>query len=359
MQHLSAQFSIYYSQFLNEHGELTQPLPDFAQDLNALIPLYKMMVLTRTFDSKAIALQRTGKLGTYPSSYGQEAVSVAIGSALQPTDVFTGYYRDYGALLQRGVKMEEILLYWGGDEYGSHFADCKEDFPHCVPIASQLLHATGVATAMKLRKQARCALAFCGDGATSEGDFYEAINLAGAWKLPIVFVINNNQWAISVPLKSQTACKTLAQKGIAGGIDAEQVDGNDIIALRVALDNALIKARRGEGATLIEALTYRLGDHTTADDARRYRDDNEVQAAKQKEPIKRLQQFLLSQQLWDEEKEAVLLADCQERVEAAVKNYDNTPRASVGDIFDYMYAQIPAELAEQKEMALTYFKENS
>jgi len=358
MQQLTAQFSIYYSQFLNEKGELTQPLPDFAQDPSVLVPLYEMMVLTRAFDSKATMLQRTGKLGTYPSSYGQEAISVAIGSAMQPTDVFAGYYREYGAHFQRGVKMEEILLYWGGDEQGSNFAECKEDFPHCVPIATQVLHATGIATAMKLRKQPRCAVTICGDGATSEGDFYEAINLAGVWKLPIVYLINNNQWAISVPLKLQTACQTLAQKGIAAGIPGEQVDGNDIIAVRAALDKALDRARRGEGPSLIEALTYRLGDHTTADDARRYRDENEVNSAKQKEPIKRLQKFLVAQNLWDEVKEKNLLTHCQQQVEKAVQAYENRPHSSVSEMFDYMYAQLPNELAEQREIALAYSKEN-
>jgi len=352
--HIVTQFTIHYSQFLNENGDLTQPLPPFAQQPGALVALYEMMVLTRTFDSKAIALQRTGKLGTYPSTYGQEAISVAIGSAMQADDVFCGYYRDYGVHFQRGVKMEEIFLYWGGDERGSNFADCKEDFPHCVPIASQLLHATGIASAMKIRKQPRCAVTTCGDGATSEGDFYEAINLAGAWQLPIVYVINNNQWAISVPVKTQTSCHTLAQKAIAGGIVGEQVDGNDVIALRVALERALAKARRGEGPTLIEALTYRLGDHTTADDARRYRTEEEVANAKLKEPVRRLRTYLMAQQLWDEQKEQALLSRCQQQVEQAVTNYENTPPPVISDIFDYMYAELTPELAEQRAYALAH-----
>ena len=229
------------------------------------------MVLTRAFDLKAVSLQRTGRLGTYAVSLGQEAVSVGVASAMRQEDVLLPSYRDNGTLLWRGVKMEEILLYWGGDERGNLSSGPAHDFPFCVPVGSQAPHAAGVAYAFKFRKEPRVAVCLLGDGATSKGDVYEAMNFAGVQKLPLVFVVNNNQWAISVPLKLQTACETLAQKAIAAGFAGEQVDGNDVIAVRDAAEQAIAAARNGQGPRLIEALTYRLGDHTTADDAARYR----------------------------------------------------------------------------------------
>ena len=291
-----ATFTINYQQFIKPNGELAQPLPAFAQDPQHLLKLYKTMLFTRLFNTKAIALQRTGRLGTFPSVEGEEAIGVGIGSAMAPEDVFCPYYREYGTQLLRGVTPEEILLYWGGDERGSDFKN-SHDFPFCVPIGSQILHAAGAAFAMQLRKQPYCAVAGIGDGGTSEGDFYEAINVAGVWKLPLVVVISNNQWAISVPLHKQTAAKTLAQKAIAAGFEGLQVDGDDVIAVEDAVRTALAKARRGEGPTLIEAVTYRMGDHTTADDAKRYRDALEVASHEHEDPLNRLRTYLIAQKL--------------------------------------------------------------
>lgn len=348
------QFEIQYYQFLNQLGQATQSLPTFAQDASNLIHLYRTMVLVRTFDTKAVNLQRTGKLGTYASTLGQEAITVGIGSALDPHDVFCPYYRDYGTQLLRGVKMSEILAYWGGDERGNNFSSAmaKEDFSFCVPIASQCLHAAGIAVAMKLRHQQRATLVTMGDGATSEGEFYEAINLAGAWKLPIVFVVNNNQWAISVPRKAQTNAETIAQKAIAGGFSGEQVDGNDIIAVRDRVEKALTKARHGDGPTLIEAITYRLCDHTTADDANRYRDKNELKKAWESDPILRLKSYLMNNNFWTNAAEEELLAECSKQVEAAVLEYTSTPKSPIEDMFDYHYANMPTSLNIQKQLAL-------
>src|SRR5580704_3563749 len=206
-----AQFDVTYTQFLNEKGKLVAPLPAIAKNHLALKELYKIMVLTRTFDKKAIALQRTGRMGTYAPINGQEAISAAIGHAMRPEDVFIPYYRDYAAQIQRGVKMSEILAYWGGDERGSQFACNSEDLPICVPIASQCLHAAGIAFAFQYKNEARVAVVCVGEGGSSEGDFYEAINAAGTWNLPMVFVVNNNQWAISVPRDKQTGTQTIAQ----------------------------------------------------------------------------------------------------------------------------------------------------
>jgi pyruvate dehydrogenase E1 component alpha subunit len=258
------------------------------------------------------------------------------------------YYRDHGALLQRGMPMEAILAYWGGDERGS-YQQTRQDFPICVPIATQCLHAAGAATAMQLRQQGRVAVATLGDGGTSKADLYEAINLAGAWQLPLVIVINNNQWAISTARDQQSGCHSLAQKAIAAGIQGIQVDGNDIIAMAEATHQAIEKARQGQGATLIEALSYRLGDHTTADDARRYRSNEEVEQAWQKEPLKRFRHYLYQQNLWDDTKEQALLKECEQQVEQAVTTYQHYTPQPPEAMFDHLYETLPSQLEKQRQ----------
>lgn len=344
-----AKFEIHYSQFLNHQGETAAELPGFANNTEEMLAMYRMMVLTRTFDTKAIALQRTGKMGTYASSLGQEAVTVAIGRAMRKEDVLVPAYREYGAMFQRGVEMSDIMLYWGGDERSMKFKVPSEDFPISVPIASHIPHAAGVAYAMKLRKQPRVAVAILGDGATSKGDFYEAMNLAGAWQLPMIIVVCNNQWAISVPRMAQTAAQTLAQKAIAAGIPGEQLDGNDIIAIRHRMDVALEKARSGGGATLIEAITYRMSDHTTADDASRYRSKDEVEQHKQFDPIDRTRQYITKHFGWNDQQEAALLEECAAKVEAEVKKYLDTPPMPAESMFDHLYATLPRAYQAQRD----------
>lgn len=344
-----ASFQINSTQYLDESGEAKQAFPEFASD-DALVTMYRAMVLTRTFDKKAISLQRTGKMGTYPSSLGQEAISVAIGSVMQADDVLLPYYREYGAQFLRGVKMEEILLYWGGDERGMDYEGPRKDFPICVPIATHAPHAVGVAYAMKLRQEKRVAVFVCGDGATSKGDFYEAINAAGLWKLPVVFVVNNNQWAISVRREIQTGSETIAQKAIAAGFDGEQVDGNDIVAVRDRFQAAMDKAREGKGPTLIEAITYRLCDHTTADDATRYRSEEEVNKHWEIEPVARLKKYMTAKGFWDDQKESALETECTKKVEEAVNTYLNTPVQPLESIFEYMYERMPHDLAIQARL---------
>ncbi|HFE38628.1 MAG TPA: pyruvate dehydrogenase (acetyl-transferring) E1 component subunit alpha, partial [Gammaproteobacteria bacterium] len=337
----AASFTIPYTQILNEKSELTQALPKFAENDNALIEMYQAMVLTRCFDKKAIALQRTGKMGTYPSSLGQEAISVAVGTVMQTDDVLIPYYREYGAQFIRGVSMKEILLYWGGDERGMDYQGPRKDFPISVPIASQASHAIGIAYAMKHRNEARVAVAFFGDGSTSKGDFYEALNAAGVWNLPVVFVVNNNQWAISIPRENQTACQTIAQKALAGGISGEQVDGNDIIGLQQVMSNAIERARKGNGPSVVEALSYRLCDHTTADDASRYRDEEEVKKAWQKEPVERLRRYLERNNYWSDQAEQTLLENCIAQVEEQVNAYLDTPPQAPESMFDFMFEKLP------------------
>ena len=349
---VAAKFEIHYTQFLDPHGKAVQPLPAFARDPHRLVELYRWMVLMRTYDAKAIALQRTGQIGTFASLLGKEAVEAGVGSAMAKDDVFLMTYRENGAQLMRGVTLKELFLYWGGDERGNDFAGPKRDFPICITIAAHATHAAGVAYAMKLRRQPRAAVCTLGDGATSKGDFYEGLNAAGTWQLPLVFVVTNNQWAISVPRSVQSAAQTLAQKAIAAGIEGLQVDGNDVIAVRHAMDQALAKARSGGGPTLIEALTYRLADHTTADDASRYRSPDELAEAWKIEPVLRLRTYLTESGAWDKAKEDALLRECNEQVQAAAQAYLDTPPPPPGAMFDHLYAQLPAVLQKQRAAAL-------
>jgi len=347
-----ARFEIRYSQFLDPQGNVVESLPEFAREPDELVALYRWMVLMRAYDAKAIALQRTGQINTFASLLGHEAVNAGIASAMAKDDVFLMTYRENGVQLMRGVTLKELFLYWGGDERGSDFAGPRRDFPICITIAAHATHAVGVAYAMKLRRENRAAVCALGDGASSKGDFYEAINAAGAWKLPVVFALTNNQWAISVPRARQSAAQTLAQKAIAAGIEGIQVDGNDVIAVRHAMDEALARARSGAGPTLIEALTYRLSDHTTADDATRYRSPDEVAEAWKRDPIVRLRGYLAANGAWNKAAEDALLKDCNEQVQAAAQAYLDTPPPAAAQMFDHLYAQLPAALARQRAAAL-------
>jgi 2-oxoisovalerate dehydrogenase E1 component alpha subunit len=347
-----ARFEIGWSRFLDPKGRAVRELPDFARDRAEMAALYRGMVLARSFDAKAVALQRTGRLGTFPSALGQEAVAIGIAGAMHPDDVLLPSFREHGAQLWRGVSPLELFLFWGGDERGSDFAEAREDFPICVPVGTHAPHAVGVALAFKLRREARAAVCVFGDGATSKGDVAEALNIAGAWQLPVVFVINNNGWAISVPVAQQTAAQTLAQKGIAAGIASEQVDGNDVIAVREAVARAIAKARLGGGPHLIEALTYRLADHTTADDASRYRNDADVSPRWAEEPIARLRQYLVDAGMWGKADEERMLAEISATIEAAAAAYLATPPQTPAAIFDFTYAALPQDLAEQRRAAL-------
>ena len=344
-----ANFDVRRRFYLAPDGTVLRPLPEFASNPDLLILLYRAMVLSRAFDLKAVSLQRTGRLGTYAVALGQEAVGVGIASAMRPEDVLLATYRDNAALIWRGAKMEEILQFWGGDERGNRWSGPVHDFPASIPVGSQAPHAAGVALAFRLRNEPRVAVCLFGDGATSKGDVYEAMNFAGVRKLPVVFVAVNNQWAISVPLKLQTACATLAQKAIAAGFYGEQVDGNDVIAVRDAADAAIAAARSGEGPRFIEAVTYRLGDHTTADDATRYRPPEEVQAHWKEEPIARLRAYLVSRQAWTKAQEERLAAECQEQIEAAVGRYLAIPARPPETMFDHLYAVLPKSYASQRE----------
>ena len=346
---LAAQFEIEYLQYLGPDGTLVRDdLPQLAQDTPRLLQLFKQMLFVRTFDTKAVALQRTGKLGTYASCLGHEATHVGIGACMRPEDTFAPSYREYGAQFMRGVQPREVLLYWGGDERGNDFAVPRHDFSWCVPISTQCLYAAGAALAFKLRGENRIAVSTCGDGGSSKTDFYAALNSGGAYELPLVLCVINNGWAISVPRSAQTGAKTLAQKGIAGGTFCLQVDGNDLIAVLEAMRIATERARKGEGGSVLEFMTYRLSDHTTADDARRYRDDDQVQAAWKEEPLLRLRTWLTAQGVWSEAEEAAWKAECERLIAIEVDAYLATPAPPVEAMFDYLYADPPPELLAQR-----------
>ncbi|MCB1379361.1 MAG: pyruvate dehydrogenase (acetyl-transferring) E1 component subunit alpha [Alphaproteobacteria bacterium] len=343
-----AQFSIPFRSYLGRDGQELATLPASWSDPDGLAALYRGMVFARAFDQQAIQLQRTGKLGTYASSLGQEAVGVGVAAAMREDDVLVPSFREHGALLWRGVSPVELFLYWGGDERGSNYEACRQDFPISVPVGSQFPHGAGVALALSMDGNSQASVTLGGDGSTSKGDFYEALNICGAWRLPAVFVIANNCWAISTSHVVQTAAETLAQKAIAAGLPGEQVDGNDVIAVADAVDRALSRARDGGGATLIEALTYRLSDHTTADDARRYRDEAEVTERWALEPLRRMRSWLVAREAWNTEQEEALLHDCADRVEKAVNDYLAIPPQAPEAMFDHLFAELPMPLHSQR-----------
>lgn len=309
--------------------------------------IYRDMVRMRAMDDKALKLQRQGRMGTWPPIKGQEAIQAGVAHAMDEADWLLPAFREHGIMLLRGVPGHLIYAYWAGDERGSAYPEGVRVFPVAVPVGSQWQHGTGVGLSLKLRGEKAVAVTLGGDGSTSEGDFHEAMNCAGVFQTNSVFVIQNNQWAISIPLHQQTAAETLAQKAHAYGFPGIQVDGNDVFAVYAAAAEALTRARSGGGPTLIEAVTYRLGDHTTADDASRYREDEEVAKWQQRDPIARLRVFLEGRDLWDDDQEHALLEEVHAWVDAQVAALEAMPPQDPSDLFTHMYADLPPHLAEQ------------
>jgi pyruvate dehydrogenase E1 component alpha subunit len=316
-------------------------------DPSRIRDLYRDMVLMRTFDDKALKLQRQGRMGTWPPIKGQEAVQAGVALAMGENDWLVPTFREHGVMVLRGVPLHLVYAYWAGDERGSSYPEDVRCFPVAVPVGSQWQHGAGVGLSLKLRGEDAVAVTFGGDGSTSEGDFHEAVNCATVFDAKTVFVIQNNQWAISVPLHRQTAAETLAQKAHAYGLPGIQVDGNDVFAVFTAAVEAIERARRGEGPSLIEAVTYRIGDHTTADDASRYREDEEVEKWEARDPILRLRRFMERQGLWDDDQETVLREEAHDWVEAQVKVLEEMPPQAPEEIFTSMYAAMPPHVAEQ------------
>ena len=335
-------------EILDTEGKVdTDLMPEM--DPSRVRDLYRDMVLMRTFDSKALKLQRQGRMGTWPPIKGQEAIQAGVALAMGENDWLIPAFREHGIMVLRGVPLHLVFAYWAGDERGSSYPEDVRCFPVAVPVGSQWQHGTGVGLSLKLREEDAVAVTFGGDGSTSEGDFHEAVNCAGVFGTKTVFVIQNNQWAISVPLHRQTAAETLAQKAHAYGIPGIQVDGNDVFAVYAAATEAIERTRRGDGPYLIEAVTYRLGDHTTADDASRYRPDEELEKWEGRDPILRLRRYLNEQGLWDDDQETVLLEEATSWVDGQVKILEEMVPQAPEEIFTSMYAAMPPHVVEQMQ----------
>jgi 2-oxoisovalerate dehydrogenase E1 component alpha subunit len=351
---LVATLEVRRRQYLDEEGNALADLPAVARDRDLLRKIYRFMSLSRTLDAKFVSLQRTGRSGTYAPAFGQEAVPIGIASAMRATDVLVPSYREGSALIWRGVEIGDLLQYFAGSERGQAWSmqSVQRDLPICITVGNQALHAAGVAAALKYREEDAAAVCVFGDGATSKGDVYAAINIAGAWSLPVVFVVTNNQWAISTPRSRQSAAETLAQKGLAGGIAVLQTDGNDVLAVHDAVSEALARARAGGGATFIECVTYRLQDHNTADDSTRYRDAEEVEPHRARCPLRRLRAFMQRNGMWSEEEEQALARQIAQEIDAAVESHLEASGEGPQAMFDYLYAELPAAYAGQRAAAV-------
>jgi pyruvate dehydrogenase E1 component alpha subunit len=345
---------IDHLQILDENGVLDEKLAKDTLTDEQVRYLYEFMITCRALDEVAFKLQRSGRMGTYPQNKGQEANAIGSGfAAKKGVDFLVPCYRENAALFLHGLPMHYILLHWMGDERGNQIPAGVQMTPLSIPIGTQMLHATGIAWAFKLRKEARVAITYFGDGATSEGDFHEAMNFASTLQVPCVFYCQNNQWAISVPRENQMNSETVAQKAIAYGMPTIQVDGNDLFAVYKATRDAIERARAGGGPSFIEAVTYRLADHTTADDARRYRDPNEVEAWMAKDPIIRLRKYLEGKGLWNAELQAAHEEKSRAIVAEVIKTAEGIAKPSTDDIFDYTYATLTPNLEAQKKTMRT------
>ena len=345
---------IEHLQILDENGKLDTKLAKDTLSDDDVAFLYEEMLVCRHLDEVAFKLQRSGRMGTYPQNKGQEAAALGSGfAAKKGIDFLVPCYRENAALFLHNLPMEMILLHWMGDERGNQIPSDVNVTPISIPIGTQMLHATGIAWAHKLRKEPKCVITYFGDGATSEGDFHEAMNFASTLKVPCVFFCQNNQWAISVPREVQMASETVAQKALAYGMPTMQVDGNDMFAVYKATKDALDRGRKGGGPTFIEAVTYRLGDHTTADDAKRYRDPAEVEQWRKRDPMIRHRAYLESKGKWNDKLQAEAEQRAKELVAAVVKKAEGIEKPSTDEFFDHTFAELPAELIRQRDTLRT------
>lgn len=335
---------------LTPDGELRGRDPGLGQQL--LRKLYEQMVFGRVFDEKATNLSTLREIGTYAPSKGQEGAQVGFAYALEKGDWYVPMYRDNAAMLTFGLPPEKLLQYWGGDERGMQIPSGLNLLPLAVPVASQLLHAVGVAMAMRMQDEKSVTLVCTGDGGTSKADFHEALNFAGVNELPVVFGVENNQWAISVKRNRQTASKTIAQKAVAYGFEGILVDGNDVIASYEATKYAVEKARRGGGPTLIEYFTYRLGPHTTAElVSNKLKAPEEIAQWEKRGPILRMEKYLRSRGLLDDQYKDSVTENAKKMMDAAVQSFRSITPVSPEVIFDYMYSSPTSRLLEEKAEA--------
>ena len=343
-----AQFSVPYLQILAPDGKIDPELDPGLSD-DTLLAMYRWMRLARALDERMLKLQRQGRLGTFPPNTGQEAISIPAAMLLEKGDWFVGAFRELGGRLVRGEPLSAVLDYYNGWEEGNVLPDKDlRILPTSVVIGCQIEHAAGLAFASGYKGTSEVALAFIGDGGTSEGGFHEGLNMASVWKAPLVTIIQNNQWAISIPRSAQTGSETLAQKGIAYGMPVMQVDGNDPLAVWTAVSEAIERARKGEGPTLIEAVTYRLMMHTTADDPTKYRTEEEEKRAWENEPLLRTRKYLDDKGLWDDDREQALLAEIKAELEAAIEEFEKPKDRPLDAPFDHVYGTPHPNIERQR-----------
>lgn len=335
-------------QILDQDGNHKEDLLPKEMTDDVVKQMYEDLWYVRLTNNRALKMQRQGRMGTFASVKGQEACQLASEMALKKEDWIVPAFREQAAMWAHGVPMDKIYLYWKGNEWGGHFPEGVHVMPPSIPVGSQMLHAVGISWAAKMQDKDQIALTYFGDGATSEGDFHEAMNFAGVFKTPTVFICQNNQYAISVPRRLQTASKTLAQKALAYGFPGVLVDGNDPFAMYAVTKEAVERARKGEGPTLIEAYLYRFDDHTTSDDATKYRDESEVKDWEPRDAVVRMQKYLAKKEVWDEKYEEKLKEKLEPKVDEMVKKIEEVDDPGPDDIFGYTYAEMTQEQAEQK-----------
>jgi pyruvate dehydrogenase E1 component alpha subunit len=342
--------TIDYLSILDEDGNLDAGLePEIPAETH--LKMLRSMLLGRRFDERMLDLQRQGRIGTFPPIKGQEAAQIGSVIVLRDSDWLVPSFRETAAEIMRGRSLESVLLYYNGFNEGTIIADRQKDLPLSVPVASQVLHAVGLGWAARYRRTDEVVMTFFGDGATSEGDFHEAMNCAAVYQAPVVFVCQNNQWAISVPLSKQTHSETLAQKALAYGMPGIQVDGNDILAVHAAAREAVDRARNGGGPTFIECVTYRIMMHTTSDDPKKYRSEEEVECWKRRDPLIRYRNYLAKKSILSDNQLSTLEEEIKQEIQAGVDRAEKHMQqlGNPLDMFDHLYADLPPHLRKQKK----------
>ena len=355
-----AKFSVSYLQILDEKGNVDEKLaPDLSPD--EIVDLYRWMFLAREADQRMLKLQRQGRVGTFGPCTGHEAVSVGAAMAMNEKDWFVGAFRELGGRLVRGEPLTNTYIFHNGYEEGNLLPEghIRRLMPFNIIVGSQCPQAAGIGYALKYRQEKAAAVVFLGDGATSEGDFHEGMNFAAVWQAPVVFISQNNQWAISRPRDKQTRSQTLAQKGIAYGIPSLQVDGNDALAVYKAVQDALARAYADEGPSFIEAVTYRLMMHTTADDPTKYRPDEEAQQWWPKEPLLRYRKYMVKKGIWDDARQEELEREIKVQVDAAVKDFESRSGQKPDAPFDHVFGTKHEVIEEQRREFLANLQEEA
>lgn len=349
MESVAFEGDVKYMQILDENSNVDDSLLPKEIDNAKLIDMYKWMVFARALDAKVLSLQRQGRAVTYAPLLGEEATQIGSALAMRKDDIFVPAFRQHGVYLARGLPLDLLFIYWRGYEEGGAIPKNVKGMPVIVPVATQMPHAAGIAFAQTYLKTGAGVVAYVGDGGTSEGDFYEALNFAGVWKAPLVTIIENNQWAISVPRQKQTAAKTLAQKAIAAGVPCIQVDGNDVLAVYKATKEALESS--ANGPTVIECVTYRMGIHTTADDPTKYRDQAEVDFWKKRDPILRMKNYIMKKGIWNDKMEGDLVVDQARAINAAVASAEQF-KPDPKSMFQHVYSYIPETLQQELDASI-------